>query len=238
MPDFSSRSLAATAGIDPWALRDQLTAGDPDRIHALAHIFGAAAAEQSRAAALAGRGLARAAESYLAGNASPVALAVRAGRPPLALGTSADHLDRVAHLLARTADDLAGRVSAANAQVSGLDAAVARIAEECRGAVGRSRRDAGFRPEAAARQQPFLDRASERVRAVGGRLRESVRGYEAVLAANLRSLSDLGYVADERPSHPEARMAYAEPDRGMRGGTRTVLVFTRRPARMAPGAHG
>ncbi|WP_433056899.1 hypothetical protein [Dactylosporangium sp. CS-033363] len=37
MGDFSQVSLVAAAGVDPWKLRDQFTAGDPEENYARAH---------------------------------------------------------------------------------------------------------------------------------------------------------------------------------------------------------
>src|SRR3954469_10138286 len=130
MSDFSQASLVAAAGVDPWTLRDQFTAGDPEEIYAMARGFNQAAAQQGDAVTLATKGLETAGDGYKVNNATPIDVNAQVAEASKQLGNNGEKLGKIAKLLSETASDLSQRTAKANTQITSLTGDVNAIIGE------------------------------------------------------------------------------------------------------------
>jgi hypothetical protein len=194
MTDFSQDSLVAAAGIDPWKLRDQFTAGDPEEIYAMARAFNQAAAQQGDAVTLTTKGLETAGDGYKVNNATPIDVTAQVAQARRELGNSGEKLGRIAKLLSASASDLAQRTATAKTQVTALEGDVNGIIGEWNALVRVAHNDPDFQQQHASYQAPYVQRAVQKVKDYGGPLRRSVEDYEKSLADQLKAMADLGYI--------------------------------------------
>lgn len=99
---FSQAELVAQAGVDPWALRDKLKAGDPAQIETLAAAFYGAGGDMAESNAAKRQAQVYVGEGYTVNGSSPVDFDAEAR------GTkqSPDHLNAIAKVLTGVAGDL------------------------------------------------------------------------------------------------------------------------------------
>lgn len=213
MTDFSKQTLVAAAGVDPWKLRDQFTAGDPEEIYAMARGFNQAAGDQGDAVTLTTKGLETAGDGYLVNNATPIDVAGQVATARQALGNNGDKLGQIAKILSDTASDLAQRTTTANTQVGALETDV-------NGVIGRWNsfwQTTGHHlPEEDWRsvKNGYVAEAVQKVKDYGGPIKQSVADYESALGTHLKAMADLGYIPptdlDEGPGDvdiPDPRTA-------------------------------
>ncbi|WP_433088143.1 hypothetical protein ACQP1P_19680 [Dactylosporangium sp. CA-052675] len=194
MGDFSQASLAAAAGVDPWKLQAQFTAGDPEEIYAMARGFNQAAAQQGDAVTLATKGLETAGDGYKVNNATPIDVGAQVSEASKALGNNGEKLGKIAKLLSETASDLSVRTSTANTQITTLVGDVNAIIGEWNQTVRQNHNDPDFQQNRQQYMAPYIARAVQKVKDAGGKLSTSVQEYEQYLADHLKAMADLGYI--------------------------------------------
>ncbi|MFB9239669.1 hypothetical protein ACFFWC_29760 [Plantactinospora siamensis] len=194
MADFSQESLVAAAGVDPWKLRDQFTAGDPEEIYAMARGFNQAAAQQGDAVTLATKGLETAGDGYKVNNQTPIDVDAQVAQASKELGNSGEKLGKIAKLLSETASDLAQRTATANTQINSLVGDVNGIIGEWNQMVRQSHNDPDFQQNRHSYMAPYVARAVQKVKDYGGPLNQSIGDYEKYLADHLKAMADLGYI--------------------------------------------
>ncbi|MEU7872418.1 hypothetical protein [Dactylosporangium sp. NPDC049140] len=194
MGDFSQESLVAAAGVDPWKLRDQFTAGDPEEIYAMARGFNQAAAQQGDAVTLATKGLETAGDGYKVNNATPIDVNAQVAEASKQLGNNGEKLGKIAKLLSETASDLSQRSSTAKTQVTTLENDVNGIIGEWNQQVRQYHNDPDFQQNRQQYMAPFISRAVQKVKDAGGPLNTSIGDYEKYLSDHLKAMADLGYI--------------------------------------------
>ena len=238
---FSFQWLSAQAGYDPWALRDQFTAGDPEEIYAMARGFRDAAVRQGEAVVLATAGLETTAAGYRVGNSTPHDVSAEVARAREDLGGGGEKLGRIATILSTIASDLAQRTTRATLAVRQLEADLAALAAERANALAGSAPAApaavGGSPTvgpgvsdntAAVDGSPsrLLDsyeaQAVQKVRTVGEAVGRSVVEYEDLLAGQVRAMADLGYAP---PATMDEGPAATRPELARRDGETLALIL-------------
>jgi hypothetical protein len=218
MAGFSRESLVAEAGVDPWQLREQFAAGDPEEIYAMARAFNQAAAEQGDAVALTTRGLETAGDGYQVNNATPIDVAGQVAQARQELGNSGEKLGRVAKILSDIASDLSVRSTAADSQIVSLESDVNAVIREWNDYARQNLHEPDFPNKVNAQRRPFELRAVQKVRDHGNPIKQSVSDYEAALMGHLKTMADLGYVPpddlDEGPGDVNLTPAQARADAG------------------------
>ncbi|WP_433220637.1 hypothetical protein ACQP00_18375 [Dactylosporangium sp. CS-047395] len=194
MSDFSQASLVAAAGVDPWKLRDQFTAGDPEEIYAMARGFNQAAAQQGDAVTLATKGLEKAGDGYKVNNATPIDVDAQVAEASKQLGNNGEKLGKIAKLLSETASDLSQRTTKANTQINTLVSDVNGIIGEWNQQVRQYHNDPDFQQNRQQYMQPFINRAVQKVKDAGGPLTTSIGEYEKYLSDHLKAMADLGFI--------------------------------------------
>jgi hypothetical protein len=207
MVDFSRESLVAAGGVDPWGLRDKLSAGSPDEIYLMARGFQQAAVRQGAAVALTTRGLHTTGDGYQVDGVTPIQVHAEVALAERQLGGGGEQLGRVAKLISDVAGDLTERTNSAVARVADLDGEVNAVVAKWNSWV-RGHPDATA-AEAAPVRSGYLAEAVGLVRQTGQQLRGSVADYETLLARTVKALSDLGYV-----SAPDQKRAPADAGGG------------------------
>jgi uncharacterized protein YukE len=218
MASFTQESLVAAAGVDPWALRDQFTAGDPEEIYALARAFNTAAAQQGDSVTLTTKGLETAGDGYKVNNHTPIDVSAEVAATSRSLGNSGEKLGKIAKLLSTTASDLSVRTSTAKGQVTSLESDVNAIIREWNGVVQQNHHDPDFQRDHESVMQPYVQRAVQKVKDYGNPIKQSVTDYEKALTDHLKSMADLGYIPadslDEGPGDIDLSPAAARADAG------------------------
>jgi hypothetical protein len=194
MSDFSQATLVASAGIDPWKLRDQFTAGDPEEIYAMARGFNQAAAQQGDAVTLATKGLETAGDGYKVNNQTPIDVDAQVAQASKDLGNNGEKLGKIAKLLSETASDLSQRTAKANTQITSLTGDVNAIIGEWNQFVRQVHNDPDYQHNLEQYRAPYVARAVQKVKDYGTPLKQSVSDYEKYLADHLKAMADLGYI--------------------------------------------
>jgi hypothetical protein len=241
--------LARRAGVDPWQLRDDLAAGNPQEITDLATRFARAAGDAELATSLTQEAADLTAQGYTV-DASPVhdadaAVAATAQQ----LGNGGDTLKQIARILDTISDDLEVRIPAARTEVSNLERDLQAIDERWRSFVRDVNHHLSEEDRRAVRTELEAD-AVDVVRSHGNTVQGSVDDYESALNGHLRRLSDLGYLppgeldlgpGDNRKSpdqilsdyqtdpDPDGTVRYPPPPLGLITGQKTI---TKTEARM------
>lgn len=196
---FSQADLAARAGVDPWKLRDKLTAGNPAEIESLAAAFYQAAGNMNDHNSALKTAQGYVAEGYTVNGSSPVDFEAEAR------GTkqTPEHLNGIAKILVSIAGTLDGKTGTAKSEVTALEGRLNGINGDFDRAVQSA---TGNMPSDAveALRQNYLAKAVEQVKTSGNTIKTMVTDYELALIKHMKSLSDLGYVPpaalDEGPN--------------------------------------
>ncbi|WP_433041149.1 hypothetical protein [Dactylosporangium sp. CS-033363] len=194
MSSFAQEWLVAAAGVDPWKLRDQFAAGDPEEIYAVARGFNAAAAQQGDAVTLATKGLETAGDGYKVNNATPIDVDAQVSQVSRSLGNDGEKLGKIAKLLSETASDLAQRTATANAQVTQLVGDVNGIIAEWNALARKHSYDPDFHQQYETTKAKYVARAVRKVQDYSGPLSRSITEYEQFLAGHIKAMADLGYL--------------------------------------------
>jgi hypothetical protein len=216
MSDFAKESLVAAAGVDPWALRDKFTAGDPEEIYAMARAFNMAAGQQGEAVELTTRGLETAGDGYIVNNATPIDVNAEVAATSRSLGNNGEKLGQIAKILSDTASDLITRTNTANIKIVEMEGAVNGIIGEWNEFWRLSHHDPDMQRDMASFREPYVQRAVQKIKDYGTPIKQSVTDYETALSGHLKAMADLGYIPsdalDEGPGDvniPDPRTAAA-----------------------------
>jgi hypothetical protein len=207
--DYSPARLAVAAGVDPWALAEQVGSGVPDEIRELGRQFRAAAglaAETARSADDADEALAAA----FLNDQQPVhdKEASRAATRTL-LAENGELMEETARIMLTVGDGLAATVERVRATVAALELGVAGTIERRNGFLAAN---AATLPAADAKtaEARFLREAVALVRDHGRIVQREIDGYEALLINHVGRLRDVGYPAVGRPTRPPLETIEAE----------------------------
>ncbi|HEY0500226.1 MAG TPA: hypothetical protein VGD48_31070 [Kutzneria sp.] len=186
---FSQAELVAQAGVDPWALRDKLKAGDPAQIETLAAVFYSAGGDMADSNAAKQQARTYVGEGYTVNGSSPVDFdaEVKGTRQ------TPEHLNAIAKVLTGVAGDLDRQTGGAVKEVGSLESTLAGIDGEYTTFMQGIGHHLPPDDRQAARQE-FLDKAVAAVKSSGTQVTKLVTDYEIALMGYLKSMGDLGYV--------------------------------------------
>jgi hydrolase family protein len=189
---FTQADLVARAGIDPWALRDKLAAGDPAQVETLAAAFYKAGGDMEQSNSAQHQAQVYVGEGYTVNGSSPVDFEAEAR------GTrqTPAHLNQIGKILTTIAGDLDNQTHRAKSEVTTLEGQIQTINNNWTSFM----QTTGHHLPPDDRQavmQGYLNDAVNAVKASGGRVDTIVVDYEVGLIDHLKSLADLGYVLPE-----------------------------------------
>ncbi|SHG12367.1 hypothetical protein SAMN05443575_1435 [Jatrophihabitans endophyticus] len=219
MVSFDRASLAAAAGIDPWALQAKLGKGDPAQIEALAAAFFRASGRSGAAETAARKSQAYVRQGYSVQGSSPIDMSAAAKtlvRDP-AVGKA--HTAQIAKILGHVGGDLGRAGTRAGHEIDQLDAAVNRFVASAQTTARTTMHMAPEDRESVL--QGIFDDAVAVVRSHGATVKGLITTYERTLHQALRSMADLGYIppdaVDEGPGDVDL-------DTGTQDGKTTVAA--------------
>lgn len=224
---FSYADLAARAGVDPWTLRDDLAAGSPVEITAMARAFARAGGDAELAAQLTREGADLLAQGYTVDATSVVDAEDHVARTRAQLGNDGEDLRRVARILDTVSDDLETSTADAQREVAALEAALRTIDRDYQ----QTARNLPEEDRQILRDGALAD-AVEEVRTRGGTVRGWHEAYDEGLARHLRTLADLGYVPPD-DADLGSDVGDVSPEQAQRDG-----AAVRAAVEGAPGAAG
>jgi hypothetical protein len=196
---FTQADLVARAGIDPWGLRDKLSAGDPAQVETLAAAFYQAGGDMEQSNQAQRQAQVYVGEGYTVNGSSPLDFEAEAR----ATRQTPAHLKQIGRILTTIASDLDNQTHRAKSDVTTLEGTIQTINGNWTTFMQRTGH--GLPPDdREAVRQGYLTDAVNAVKASGGRVDTIVVDYEVGLIDHLKSLSDLGYVLpdalDEGPN--------------------------------------
>ncbi|MFC0108307.1 putative alpha/beta hydrolase [Kibdelosporangium aridum] len=212
---FSYEQLAAKAGVDPWKLRDKLTAGNPAEITNLAKTFADASGEARLSTDLAKEASELTAQGYTVDNSPVHDPAKHVQDTKKLLGDGGEKMGKIARILDSISDELESRIGHAKSGVSTLEGEIRTIQSQW-GEFWRKNHNMMDSNDREASLKTYVDQAVGRVREHGNALKTSVDSYETTLATHLKSMADLGYIppdnVDEGPGDVNISVDAANAD--------------------------
>ncbi|MCE7001607.1 hypothetical protein LWC34_01930 [Kibdelosporangium philippinense] len=212
---FSHEQLAAKAGVDPWKLRDKLTAGNPAEITNLAKTFADASGEAQLSTDLAKEASELTAQGYTVDNSPVHDPAKHVQDTKKLLGDGGEKMGKIARILDSISDELEGRISHAKTGVSTLEGEIKTIEGQW-GEFWRKNHNMMDPNDRQSTLNTYIEQAVGRVREHGNAIKTSVDSYETTLATHLKSMADLGYIppdnVDEGPGDVNISVDAANAD--------------------------
>jgi hypothetical protein len=198
--DYSPARLAVAAGVDPWALAEQVGSGRPDEVRALG--------QQFRAAAV------RAADTARSGDDADGALAAAFLNNQLpvhdkdtsraatrtALAENGELMEETARIMLGVGDGLAATIERVRATVAAMELGVARTIQRRNSFLAAAATLTAADVKTA--EARFVREAVAVVRDHGRAVQREIDGYEALLINHMGRLRDFGYSPFGQPIRP------------------------------------
>ena len=189
--DYSPATLAAAAGVDPWALARKVTDGRPDEVRRVGQAFQRARTEAMGVARLGATADRTTAAAYRNDGVQVWDAEATGRRTRGLLSENGDDMEDVGRAVNLVADELTSTSTAVEKELTTLT-------DQINGVI--ARRNAFFARvgplaplDRTAAEQGFVDEAVGLVRGCGQRVQGDVDGYDRVLASRTGFLADLGY---------------------------------------------
>jgi hypothetical protein len=208
--DYSRAGLTAAAGVDPWALAEQLYSARPDQVRALGQRFRDAGALAVQVATSADAADGELAAAFL-NNRVPVYDKLDSLKATKrALAENGELMEESARIVFGVAEGLGRAIENTRAVIAAMEAEVdAVIARRNQFMVGKNTTLAGVDLKSA--EATFAREVVSVVRAYGQRVQAQLDDYEALLINHSGRMADLGYsTVGERTRRPldEIESAY------------------------------
>jgi len=198
--DYSPARLAVAAGVDPWALAEQVGSGQPDEVRELGRQFRAAAV--------------RAADTARSGDDADGALAAAFLNNQLpvhdkdtsraatrtALAENGELMEETARIMLSVGDGLAATIERVRTTVVAMELGVARTIQRRNTFLAAAATLTAAAVKTA--EARFVREAVAVVRDHGRTVQREIDGYEALLINHMGRLHDFGYSAIGQPTRP------------------------------------